>query len=971
MAGESQSVLELLITASVEGAIEGLGKLGDHFVDLTSGADAFGKGFDGSLNSVIKMLGGMGDAMVTAGDTAKLAWLEILGPIEIVIELVQMAKAAFESIGTAVASITPLVEQFEEATRVQKGLQEQTALTGESFDKAKDAASRLAKDGLIEDTKVMGEFQKLMQSGLGLPEAEKQFAALKDQLANHRREGEGMGEAMDRVTNALSRGKVAILEQYGVNAGVVQQLKDEIAELDTKKDRMTAGELATARNTVVMRALGASHGDAADYATTYEGAMARVHNGMAAISEAIGSVFQPAWAMVANFFAIGVDHAKSFVERLTGEKGIGPGLSSLSVTVLEFLEVNGIFFLGFLEKAALGAEFLARSLTVGPVKAWEEWGRKSKEVEAQIKTDMESIQALATKLKSPAPDKDMSDAAAALDEAEQHKIASGRQQHRLKELEHQRKIREISQQEYIAGLEAELSAFVGNAEERRRLEEKLFSDKKDMAREELAEARKIADEKKALADEEAAYTESLAKKKHDYDKFIKDKDRLIEKERTAIKRSNIELDKQLSKLEEEHGQRMIQLSQSIWDKEKAIQDLRKSQAEQLSGADIGIITARVDAGDMDPAAAVKALASLRQMAGMTAEGEAKINDAMLAMAQKITANESQILEIKKARIPLMVREREEMLAAASAANVKAATELDMLRKQQTLAEHLHAEQVEKIGVQRQMRQEAHEEKIRHMQAEEKDKAEVHKTELARMEREHQKKQEAHLEKQRRAIEDKAIQQQAHTLELLNAATERAQHREDHAADTTEARDLGGTKKDQAKQASDAEVAGQQANQRELANVYAWQNAVTEATGAWVGRLDQAYNYLIAIANLYTAMTGVGFNVPSPGAGGGVAEVHAAGGPASYTGLHHLEAGEEVLNPHLSGLTRSVFGAGNVQAGISQMLAAAGGSARPGSTASGSSTTTNYSFTHQGKAISDPEIDHFMGRISDRMAQLGH
>lgn len=165
--------------------------------------------------------------------------------------------------------------------------------TGGSFSKAQTFLNDYVKDGLIPLTNAVTAYKNLAARGYSTEQIEQTLTALKDAAAFGRQSSYSYGDAITSATEGLKNENSILVDNAGVTKNVAKMWDEYAASIGTTANNLTQQQKIQAEVNGIMEETKFQTGDAARYADTYAGKLAKVSTAFYNLKVAVGQVVTP------------------------------------------------------------------------------------------------------------------------------------------------------------------------------------------------------------------------------------------------------------------------------------------------------------------------------------------------------------------------------------------------------------------------------------------------------------------------------------------------------------------------------------------------------------------------------------------------------------------------------------------------------------------------------------------------------
>lgn len=204
-------------------------------------------------------------------------------------------KTAFTVVATgAVASFTKsAVNAASETQAAWTGLNSIVSGTGKSFSEAQGFLEDYISDGLIPLTDAITAYKNLAARGYSTEQIEGTLTALKDAAAFGRQASYSYGEAIKSATEGLKNENSILVDNAGVTKNVAKMWDDYAKSIGTTANNLTQQQKIQAEVNGIMEETKFQVGDAAAYADTFSGRIAKINTAFYNFKVAVGKFVAP------------------------------------------------------------------------------------------------------------------------------------------------------------------------------------------------------------------------------------------------------------------------------------------------------------------------------------------------------------------------------------------------------------------------------------------------------------------------------------------------------------------------------------------------------------------------------------------------------------------------------------------------------------------------------------------------------
>lgn len=228
-------------------------------------------------------------------------------------------KTAFAVVGVgAVTQFTKeAVNAASETQAAWTGLNSIVSGTGKSFVEAKGFIEDYISDGLIPLGDAITSYKNLAARGYSTEQIEQTMTALKDAAAFGRQASYSYGEAIKSATEGLKNENSILVDNAGVTKNVAKMWDDYAASIGTTANNLTQQQKIQAEVNGIMEETKFQTGDAAAYANTFAGKVARINTAFSNFKVAVGKFVAP----IAELFLPYIEMALNALTRFFNKMG--------------------------------------------------------------------------------------------------------------------------------------------------------------------------------------------------------------------------------------------------------------------------------------------------------------------------------------------------------------------------------------------------------------------------------------------------------------------------------------------------------------------------------------------------------------------------------------------------------------------------------------------------------------------------
>ncbi len=162
---------------------------------------------------------------------------------------------------------------------------------GKSFSTAQKFIQSYTEDGLIAQTEAITAYKNLALRGYDTSQIEKVMVALKDAATYSRQASYGLGEAVATAAEGLKNENSVVVDNAGVTKNVAKMWEEYAAQIGKTTNNLTQQEKIQAEVNGILEETKFQTGDAATYANSYSGMIARLKASFITLKQTIGGAF--------------------------------------------------------------------------------------------------------------------------------------------------------------------------------------------------------------------------------------------------------------------------------------------------------------------------------------------------------------------------------------------------------------------------------------------------------------------------------------------------------------------------------------------------------------------------------------------------------------------------------------------------------------------------------------------------------
>ncbi len=202
-----------------------------------------------------------------------------------------------KAVGVAIAGAfvtKQIIDCTKEAEKYQNALTGLKSIMdgqGKSFSTAQKFIQSYTEDGLIAQTEAITAYKNLALRGYDTSQIEKVMVALKDSATYSRQASYGLGEAVATAAEGLKNENSVVVDNAGVTKNVAKMWEDYAKSIGKTTNNLTQAEKIQAEVNGILEETKFQTGDAATYANSYSGMVARLSASFTTLKQTIGGAF--------------------------------------------------------------------------------------------------------------------------------------------------------------------------------------------------------------------------------------------------------------------------------------------------------------------------------------------------------------------------------------------------------------------------------------------------------------------------------------------------------------------------------------------------------------------------------------------------------------------------------------------------------------------------------------------------------
>lgn len=227
-------------------------------------------------------------------------------------------KSAFAIVG--VGAVTQFaksaVNAASETQAAWTGLNSILSGTGKSFTEGKQFIDEYISDGLIPLQNAVTSYKNLASRGYSTEQIEKTMLALKDAAAFGRQASYSYGDAIQSATEGLKNENSILVDNAGVTKNVAKMWDEYAASIGTTANNLTQQQKIQAEVNGILEETKFQTGDAAAYANTFAGKLARVNTAFYNFKVAVGKFVAPIAELFLPYIEMALNALTRFFNKL-------------------------------------------------------------------------------------------------------------------------------------------------------------------------------------------------------------------------------------------------------------------------------------------------------------------------------------------------------------------------------------------------------------------------------------------------------------------------------------------------------------------------------------------------------------------------------------------------------------------------------------------------------------------------------
>lgn len=217
------------------------------------------------------------------------------------------------SVTAVVAFGKKCVQVASETQSAWQGLSSILNGQGKSFTEANSFIQSYIKDGLVPLNNAVSAYKNLAARGYSTDQIEKVMTALKDSAAFGRQASYSYGDAITTATEGLKNENSILVDNAGVTKNVAKMWEEYAKSIGTTRDKLTNQQKIQAEVNGIIKETRWQTGDAAKYADSFAGRIAKLSASYTTLKTSIGEAVMP----IVNMFLPAVQLAIDGATRLS------------------------------------------------------------------------------------------------------------------------------------------------------------------------------------------------------------------------------------------------------------------------------------------------------------------------------------------------------------------------------------------------------------------------------------------------------------------------------------------------------------------------------------------------------------------------------------------------------------------------------------------------------------------------------
>ena len=227
-------------------------------------------------------------------------------------------KTAFTVVAVGAVSqfAKSAVNAASETQAAWTGLNSILTGTGKSFTEGKAFIDEYISDGLVPLQNAVTAYKNLAARGYSTEQIEKTMLALKDAAAFGRQASYSYGEAIQSATEGLKNENSILVDNAGVTKNVAKMWDEYAASIGTTANNLTQQQKIQAEVNGILEETKFQSGDAAAYAETFAGKIARINTAFYNFKVAVGKFVAPIAELFLPYIEMALNALTRFFNKL-------------------------------------------------------------------------------------------------------------------------------------------------------------------------------------------------------------------------------------------------------------------------------------------------------------------------------------------------------------------------------------------------------------------------------------------------------------------------------------------------------------------------------------------------------------------------------------------------------------------------------------------------------------------------------
>lgn len=250
--------------------------------------NAFSKSFGRIRKTTKSAFSGMANIASNAMNKVKNSFTENFNRISGVMKAVMLVGS-----GLMIKFSKDAIQAASDTQAAWTGLYSIVNGTGKSFSKAQGFLKEYVSDGLVPLTDAVTAYKTLAARGYEVEQIEGIMTSLKDAAAFNRQSSYSYGEAIKSAAEGLKNENSILVDNAGVTKNVAKMWDEYAASIGTTANNLTLAQKRQAEYQGILEETKFQQGDAAKYADTYAGKLAKLSTAFFNLKVTVGQVLTP------------------------------------------------------------------------------------------------------------------------------------------------------------------------------------------------------------------------------------------------------------------------------------------------------------------------------------------------------------------------------------------------------------------------------------------------------------------------------------------------------------------------------------------------------------------------------------------------------------------------------------------------------------------------------------------------------